>query len=120
MNRISLDSLGIAAFSHDFETLHGKSNAVIEFFESFAKYPIRGFGAITLLLAHYIPILLLLPDKRREFTRTYRQTLLSVAEDLLQKTREDKQLGDLRHDTTRSIIGALGMLMPLYHFNYIQ
>lgn len=115
-----MDSLGIAAFSHDFESLHGKSSAIIENFDAFAKYPMRGFDIVVFLLTPFFPILLQLPGKRQEVNRKYRETVLNVADELLQKTRADKMSGDLKHDTSKSIIGALGTICFVSHAHVIM
>ena len=107
MNRCSLDSLGIAGFSHDFGTLHHKSNAAMDLFDSFAKNPAKGISIIFTLLMAYFPILRKLPNKRRELTNNLRATMIDISETLLQSARFENDSESLNKEANKSIIGTL-------------
>ncbi|KAF5371478.1 hypothetical protein D9615_009620 [Tricholomella constricta] len=106
MNHISLDSIGIAGFGHDFGSLDGKVPAVVEVFESMKQ----GNGALShfvFLLGPVIPLLLRLPTSdNRRFARL-RITMGEIANELLERTRKEKEgLLDEKAEE-KSIIGLL-------------
>ena len=57
MNRVSLDSIGVAAFSHDFESLKGKRPELTEIFDSFGTTSPSKLSTAIFMLATIFPIL---------------------------------------------------------------
>ncbi|ESK95956.1 cytochrome p450 [Moniliophthora roreri MCA 2997] len=96
MNHISLDSIGIAGFSHDFGSLDGKSSAVVEAFESLGSTKPSAFGTIIFLLSFVFPFLNNLPTKRQRMLMALKKSMRDIADVLLERTRksgaEDKSI----------------------------
>ena len=109
MNCASLDSIGIAAFGHDFGALRGEHGTVEEAFDMFGSAPPRIIDVITILLGPTFPFLLNLPTQRRQVLRGLDKALQGVAESLLEGTRKEAEL-DVIGGSSRSIIGALSEL----------
>lgn len=108
MNRISLDSIGIAGFSHDFEALQGKKSAVAEAFDSFAKVPSRG---LMILLMPVLPFLSRLPTPRKRVVRRFHDTTSSIAAELLDRSRKEEvvSISEQKGRAVPSIMSALGL-----------
>ncbi|KAL5488445.1 hypothetical protein ACEPAI_6563 [Sanghuangporus weigelae] len=104
MNCVSLDSIGIAGFGHDFGTLHGKRSTIKEVFDSFGTAPPV---TMVVLLGQVIPIILKLPNTRGNMIRKLHDTMGDVSEQLLERSHKEKALGGGATDTSRSIIGSL-------------
>jgi len=104
MNRVSLDSIGIAGFSHDFHSLDGVRSSVVETFESFETSNISFFSGIVFILAIFFPFLTRLPTQRNKLLSKLRLTMSDIARELLEKTRKEKE-GDV--DSDKSVIGLL-------------
>ena len=107
MNCVSLDSIGIAGFGHDFGALHGKRSTVEEVFDSFGTAP--PMSMIILLLGQVIPILQKLPSTRVDMMKKLQDIMGEVSEQLLERSRKEKASGGGATDTSRSIIGSLRM-----------
>ncbi|KAL5488446.1 hypothetical protein ACEPAI_6564 [Sanghuangporus weigelae] len=105
MNCVSLDSVGIAGFGHDFGALHGKHSTIEEVFDSFGTAP--PMSMVVMLLGQVIPILLKLPTTRGNMMMKLHDTMGDVSEQLLERSRKEKALGGGATDTSRSIIGSL-------------
>jgi hypothetical protein len=93
-----LDSIGIAGFSHDFQSLDGVESSVVKVFKSFERQnsPIP----LTFLLAPILPLLFKLPTRRKRLMDELRSSMSELANQLLEKTkREDVE--------DKSIIGLL-------------
>jgi hypothetical protein len=108
MNRISLDSVGIAGFSHIFGSLEGKKSEVAELFDSFSS--LKPHSAMTMLiplLAPLMPMLAKLPTRRSALIKKLHGSMQRVADALLQRSRSEK--AEVRQEAGMSIIGALGM-----------
>ena len=63
MNAVSLDTIGIAGFSHNFGALEGKHSSVAEAFDSFGSAPPRGLSIILPVLGPVLPILMKIDRK---------------------------------------------------------
>ena len=109
MNCASLDSIGLAAFGHDFGALHGEHGTVEEAFDMFGSAPPRIFDVIIGLLGPTFPFLLSLPTHRQRVIEKLNNALQGIAERLLDATRKEAQL-DVIGDSSRSIIGTLSEL----------
>lgn len=106
MNRVSLDTIGIAAFGHDFGALRGDHGVVEEGFDSLSTVPPRGISGALLLLATLFPILLKIPTRRQIILKKLNQAMQEIAEDLFKRTKRDAQAGTFSA-SSRSMIGTL-------------
>lgn len=106
MNKVSLDTIGIAAFAHDFGTLYGKRSAVAEVFSSSS---ITGRGGVLfilmLMLGSWFPALRKIRTERMKYLETMNETIKEIALKLLRESREEE---DGKASNT-SIMGALRM-----------
>lgn len=107
MNCVSLDTIGIAGFGHDFGALRGEHGIVEEAFDSLASVPPRGLNVLLLLLGPLFPVLLKVPTKRQMMLKKLHQSMQGIAEGLFKKTKKDAEAGTFS-SSSRSIIGALG------------
>ncbi|KAF8173848.1 cytochrome P450 [Mycena galopus ATCC 62051] len=107
MNRVALDSIGIAGFSHDFQYLDGKESPVTR---AFHALELNETGIVTKIifgLAIFSPALQSLPTERIRLLWQLRKSLNLIAEGLLANTRRDKENGVAEEHTDKSIIGML-------------
>lgn len=112
MNHVSLDTIGIAAFGHDFGALHGEHGIVEEGFDSLNTVPPRGISGALFFLGPFFPILLKVPTKRNITLRKLNQAMQKISEDLFRKTKRDAQAGTFSA-SSHSIIGTLGRFATL-------
>lgn len=112
MNSVSLDTIGIAGFSHDFDALEGKQSAVADAFDSFGSAPPRGLSSIFPILGPVLPFLMKIPTRRRKMVQHLHKSMEEIAESLLERSRKEREAGVLG-DSSRSIIGALRK-SPIY------
>ncbi|KAF8075757.1 cytochrome P450 [Lyophyllum atratum] len=106
MNHISLDSIGIAGFGHDFGSLDGKHPAVVEIFESM-KPGTSALSHFIFLLGPVIPFLLRLPIGDNKIWAKLRATMGEIADELLDRTRKEKQGSVAEKREEKSVIGLL-------------
>ncbi|KAF7291763.1 hypothetical protein HMN09_01235900 [Mycena chlorophos] len=110
MNRVALDSIGIAGFGHDFHSLDGEPSAVADAFDSMA---INGGRANTLnflvfMLGTQIPLLAEAPTPRNVLFKKLRNILSGIADSLMEESRKEKEAeGSSESAADRSIIGLL-------------
>ncbi|KAF8623174.1 hypothetical protein AX17_007530 [Amanita inopinata Kibby_2008] len=110
LNRVSLDSVGIAGFGHDFETLADKRTPVADAFDSFGTV-LQGESALSktvFLLGPFFPFLLYLPTARGRLFQGLRRAMSEIADELLERARREKQgqiMSGMAED--KSIIGTL-------------
>ncbi|KAL5512215.1 hypothetical protein ACEPAG_3500 [Sanghuangporus baumii] len=104
MNCVSLDSIGIAGFGHDFGALNGKHSTIEEVFDSFGTAPPL---SMVVLLGQVVPTILKFPTTRGNMMRKLHDTMGDVSKQLLERSRKEKALGGSATDTSRSIIGSL-------------
>ena len=109
MSGISLDSIGIAGFGHDFGALQGKNPPVGEFFDSFGGHPPNFLTMLIRTLGNVFPYLWYLPDPRKRITNKLHDSMAEVSEGLLERTRREKEMGGIVSDASKSIIGSLGL-----------
>ena len=108
MNRVSLDTIGIAGFGHNFGALDGEYGAVEESLAKMSVVPPRGpINNILQLMGPLLPALSHIPTKRNVYLKRLHNSMQGVAQNLLQKTKEDGETGSFS-DFSRSIMGALG------------
>ncbi|KAI5117593.1 hypothetical protein M0805_004044 [Coniferiporia weirii] len=106
MNCVSLDSIGIAGFSHDFGALEGRHSDIAEMFDAFGSVPPRGLSIIFPILGPVLPFLLKVPTSRQRMVKKLHSTMEEIAETLLERSRKENEAG-LVGDTGRSMIGSL-------------
>lgn len=107
---MSLDSIGIAGFGHDFEALQGHESDIQILFDSFTRSPGKSSSAIAesasrKLLGSLLPsqFLDLFPSKRLRLMKRFRETMSGVSAELWRKSKAEK--GDSK---VRSVMGSLG------------
>ncbi|KAF8994355.1 cytochrome P450 [Cyathus striatus] len=103
MNRISLDSIGISGFSHDFHALDGAHSPVVDVFESFGNTDHSFLSRLIFLLGPVFPILQKIPTERGRMLKRLRNTMGGIADVLLERSRKEKEGGG----ADKSIIGLL-------------
>ncbi|THH07480.1 hypothetical protein EW145_g3350 [Phellinidium pouzarii] len=106
MNCISLDSIGIAGFGHDFGSLNGRHSDVGEMFDSLGHAPPIGISMILPLLGPVLPFLTLIPTTQQRLIDKLHMSIEIIAKKLLMHSRKEKEAGG-KGDSGRSIIGAL-------------
>lgn len=111
MDRVSLDTIGIVAFGHDFGALQGEHGVVEEVFASLISAPPRGLSAV-LLLGPLFPVLYKYPTKCQVTLKKLDQSMQEIAEDLFRKTKRDAHAGTFSA-SSRSIIGTLSKFSVL-------
>lgn len=105
-----LDSLGLAAFAHDFGSLDGKPASITKIFDTFGASPKRStVNAGRVLLAEVFPILELLPTPRDKLLGEMQQILSDISKGLLQRMKKERDDGAL-DGTEKSIVGVLRKL----------
>ncbi|KAJ7499869.1 cytochrome P450 [Mycena latifolia] len=105
----SLDSIGIAGFSHDFRSLDGEYSAVAEAFDSlsFEGGGILANLAFVLLVGTQLSFFANLPTDRNRIMGNLRRTMSVIADGLLEKTRREKKSHVTDETADRSVIGLL-------------
>ncbi|KIO07172.1 hypothetical protein M404DRAFT_998564 [Pisolithus tinctorius Marx 270] len=104
MNHVSLDTIGLAGFSHDFGSLDGKTTRVVEVFDTFAGSTMN-FPLI--LLAQVFHLLLYVPTARGDLFGDMSQTLADISRKFLERSKEEKEAGIVDGKDDKSIIGVL-------------
>ncbi|KAG1818532.1 cytochrome P450 [Suillus subaureus] len=108
MNHISLDTIGIAGFSHDFGSLDGKRASVTEVFDTFGtSQQASAVNKIFTLLASAFPIIIKMPTKRTNLFKKLSITMGKISSDLLIRSRRESHINMSERDEEKSIIGLL-------------
>ncbi|KAG2144262.1 cytochrome P450 [Suillus clintonianus] len=108
MNHISLDTIGIAGFSHDFGSLDGKRASLTEVFDTFGNNPqASAVNQALILLASVFPIITKIPTKRTNLSRKLSEAMGEISNDLLIRSRREKDVNMSERDEEKSIIGLL-------------
>ncbi|OBZ66782.1 GDP-L-fucose synthase [Grifola frondosa] len=89
MNHVSLDSIGIAGFSHDFGSLDGKESAVATVFDAFGTLKPSVLTVLILLFAHTFPILFKIPTPHRRLQTQLNSSMEEIVDELLENTRKE-------------------------------
>ena len=108
MGCISLDSVGIAGFNHDFGSLRGEQSDLKKAFDAVANANKRGADRILFLLAFAMPVLLKVPTEHKSRILRMTAKLRVIAENLLKSSRSDQEKGIIGN-SGRTVIGALSM-----------
>ncbi|KAG1901457.1 cytochrome P450 [Suillus fuscotomentosus] len=107
MNHISLDTIGIAGFSHDFGSLDGKRVSVTEVFDAFGSNKPSAANEIFILLASVFPIILKIPTERRNLFKKLSITMGQISNELLIRSRREKDVNIGERGQESSVIGLL-------------
>ncbi|EJD00152.1 cytochrome P450 [Fomitiporia mediterranea MF3/22] len=109
MNRISLDSIGIAGFGHDFNSLEGESQEMTDVFDSFYTPNLpSGFILLIFMLQIIFPIFSKIPTKMTRLQSRMNATLEGISRNLMKGKRSEGEVashGQL--DVDRSVMGTL-------------
>ena len=100
----SLDSIGIAGFSHDFKTLEGQESAIANVFDALGRQKPTFFQMIQFMLAATFPIVWRLPTAKAGLLGEFSSAAGAISESLLAKTRSEK-VDEGKGD--RSVMGLL-------------
>ncbi|TFY61456.1 hypothetical protein EVG20_g7054 [Dentipellis fragilis] len=113
MNRISLDSIGLAGFSHDFGTLRSEPALVGKIFDSFSQLDGSTPSKLLFFLRPFLPrfVMNMIPNKREGTIRLLNDTMGKIAEELLVKFRKEHEEGAEEGD--RSVLGLLCRFLSL-------
>jgi hypothetical protein len=108
---ISLDTIGIAGFSHDFGSLDGKRTSVTELFDTFGNnQQASALNQVLLLLASVYPIIIKIPTKRSNLVEKLAVAMAKISDELLTRSRQEKDVNMSERDEEKSIIGLLSTL----------
>ncbi|KIL67277.1 hypothetical protein M378DRAFT_159681, partial [Amanita muscaria Koide BX008] len=102
INKVSLDSMGIAGFGHDFRSLDGHESPVSEALDAVLKN--NSFRAL-LLFGVFFPQLFKLPLKQTKMLRRMQKAFSDIAKVLLDNFQQEKESSNVEKD--RSILGLL-------------
>ncbi|TFY68884.1 hypothetical protein EVJ58_g742 [Rhodofomes roseus] len=105
MNHVSLDTIGIAGFSHDFGTLHGKHSEVASTFDAFGTLKPTLIGGVQFIIGLVFPWILKIPTPFRRLVNKLNANMGEIAQELLENTRKESQ-GESKKEE-KSIIGLL-------------
>ena len=85
----SLDTIGLAGFSHDFGSLEGKTTAVATVLDTLGSFPSRSvINASFFILSQVFTALVYFPTKRNVLMQEIQQELSKISEQLLDKEEE--------------------------------
>ncbi|KAG1824968.1 cytochrome P450 [Suillus variegatus] len=107
MNHISLDTVGIAGFSHDFGSLDGKRVSVAEAFDTIGSNQPSAVDRAVFLLASVFPIILKIPNKRQNMFTKLGITMEQISNELLIRSRREKDADMSQGGEENSLIGLL-------------
>ncbi|KAJ7434787.1 cytochrome P450 [Mycena galericulata] len=99
MNHISLDTIGLAGFSHDFGALSGKTSAVATAFDSIGSKPSL-LDTTAFLLSLIIPYAINIPTGRRAMLDRLQKTMRSLGDTFMAANSREST-------TDKSVIGLL-------------
>ncbi|KAI6017137.1 cytochrome P450, partial [Pisolithus marmoratus] len=107
MDHISLDTIGLAGFSHDFGSLDGKSTPITEIFSTFGSSKRSAMNVGLVLLSEVFPLLEYVPTPRTKLFHEMQRIVENISTGLLARTRKEKEEGVLDGKEDKSIIGVL-------------
>jgi hypothetical protein len=102
-----LDSIGIGGFSHDFGSLDGKHSSVAAIFDTFSQTKQSFISQLIFLIAIVFPMLAGVPTSRNLLIRKLHSTMGEIADELLERTRAEKQAKVEENQGDKSVIGLL-------------
>ncbi|KAG1840185.1 cytochrome P450 [Suillus subalutaceus] len=86
-----LDSVGIAALSHDFGALHGNNSDVVHVLNAFSSSTNVSYNLVT--LAQNFPSILKLPLPRIQFSQKLNLIVGKICQEMVSRTRKEKETG---------------------------
>ncbi|KAF8125506.1 cytochrome P450 [Boletus edulis] len=108
MNHISLDTIGLAGFSHNFGALEGKHASVTEVFDTFTTSPrATALNKGLILLGQVFPLLAHVPTSRTKLFQKLNVAMEEISNVLLAQTKKELEMGVVEGEGERSIIGLL-------------
>ncbi|KAH8797985.1 cytochrome P450 [Flagelloscypha sp. PMI_526] len=108
MNHISLDSIGVAGFGHQFNSLDGQPSAVVDLFRAMGNLDFTFIDRLLVLLSIISPgIFTKAPTRRNRLMKRFRNTMSATAQELLTQTRQEKKALGEHSAAERSVIGLL-------------
>ncbi|KAG1815929.1 cytochrome P450 [Suillus subaureus] len=108
MNHISLDTIGIAGFSHDFGSLDGKRASVTEVFDTFGtNQQASAWNQLFILHAIAFPIITKIPTQRTNLFKQLGVTMENISNELLIRSRREKDVNMSERNEEKSVIGLL-------------
>ncbi|KAG8218156.1 cytochrome P450 [Butyriboletus roseoflavus] len=108
MNYVSLDTIGIAGFSHDFGALDGKHASVTEVFDALnSSSSASALNVGLILLAQVFPFLTDIPTPRGKLVSKLNTAMEEISNDLLARTRKELDIGTTGDKKEKSVIGLL-------------
>ncbi|TFK53095.1 cytochrome P450 [Heliocybe sulcata] len=105
MNRVSLDSIGIAGFGHDFGALRGKTSTVAEVFDAFNAIRPSFLAIVGFILGPIFPFLVYLPTERKALTTRWTENVAEMSAQLLERTKKADEAGVKAEE--KSLMGLL-------------
>jgi hypothetical protein len=107
--RRSLDSVGIAGFSHDFRSLAGEESPVTRAFAALQRTERTSFSELMFGLSFVFPIFLRVPTQIMRLFWDMRHSLDVIAENLLENTRREREGMLPEGPADKSLMGVLRM-----------
>ncbi|KAF8128179.1 cytochrome P450 [Boletus edulis] len=107
MSRISLDTIGIAGFSHDFASLKGEKSVIATAFQEMSNTKPSPLFKYLFLLAHLFPGILNLPNPRTKLSKMLHDSTSAISTQLFAKTKKEKEDGLVEGEQDKSIVGLL-------------
>ncbi len=121
MNHVSLDSIGIAGFSHDFGALTGEHSEIMDILDAFGAVDVSSFSDLLFLLTPMFPMLSRVPSERGRMRKRLHEIMGEIAEELFKRTAQEKEMtGDFKYSPGQSIIGALSEFRIFVFVNAIK
>ncbi|KIL58805.1 hypothetical protein M378DRAFT_1023882 [Amanita muscaria Koide BX008] len=102
MNKLTLDTIGITGFGHDFKSLDGHKSPVSEGFDAFLR---DNSFRVLLFLNYLFPPALNLPLKRIQIFKRMKKAFSDIAKVLVENYLQDE--GSSNAEKDRSILGLL-------------
>ncbi|KAI0368462.1 cytochrome P450 [Pilatotrama ljubarskyi] len=107
MNHVSLDSIGIAGFSHDFGSLEGKYSSVADVFDRMGHIKPSAITAAAIFFGNTFPFLWRIPTPMRRLQQQLNKSMEEIATVLLENTRREMRGAGEKGREEKSIIGLL-------------
>ncbi|KAJ7919446.1 cytochrome P450 [Mycena leptocephala] len=107
MNRVGLDSIGIAGFSHDFRYLDGQRSPATAAFEELLIMEMSFLAQAVSIFSFTFPFIQNVPTHRMRLFRELRQSLSVITERLLADTCGAREGNVADEQTDKSVIGLL-------------
>ncbi|KAF8999386.1 cytochrome P450 [Cyathus striatus] len=88
INQLSIDTIGIAGFEHDFGALSGQTSSVTEIVKMFSEAKFSGFSLFCHIVQSVVPLFGRLPTYRNRLFWGLSEASRSIMDDLFRKTKE--------------------------------